>query len=526
MLTDALKAQLRTHLANIRQPVALVASLDASPKAQEMQQLLQDIAALSPQLTLRTDGDAARRPSFRIASVDRDAAIEFAAIPLGHELSSLLLALLQVGGHPPRISEAEADAIRSIRGRHHFETYISLSCQNCPETVQALNIMATLNPAISHSVVDGALFRAEVEELGILSVPTVRLNGADFAQGRLDVAALLELLGKDDAEARRAQIDALPQFDVLVVGAGPAGAAAAVYAARKGIPTGIVAERFGGQVLDTGAIENFISVAHTEGPQLAAAMEAHVRGHDIDVVAGERATRLVPAEQSASGLVEVELANGATLRARSVVLSPGANWRQLGVPGEAEYRTRGVAYCPHCDGPLFRGRAVAVIGGGNSGVEAAIDLAGIASRVTLIEFDRQLRADAVLVRKAQTLANVEIITNAETTAIEGDGARVTGLVCRDRDSGTSRRIAVDGVFIQIGLQPNTGWLQGTVALNRHGEIEIGARGETSVAGVYAAGDATTTPFKQIVVALGSGATAALGAFDHLIRAETPAAIAA
>jgi alkyl hydroperoxide reductase subunit F len=322
------------------------------------------------------------------------------------------------------------------------------------------------------------------------------------------------------------RLDAEEPYDMLVVGGGPAGASAAIYAARKGIRTGVVAERFGGQVLDTMAIENFISVPYTEGPKLAATLEQHVKDYDVDVMHLQRATRLVPAAEP-GGLLTVELANGAALSARSVVLSTGARWRQLGVPGEDRYRNKGVTYCPHCDGPLFKGKRVAVIGGGNSGVEAAIDLAGVTAHVTLLEFDDQLRADDVLQRKLRSLPNVTISVGAMTTEVVGDGSKVTGLRYRDRATGEQHEVALDGVFVQIGLLPNTEWLEGVVELSPRSEVEIDERGATSVPGVFAAGDCTTVPFKQIVIAMGAGSTAALSAFDHLIRSSAPpAAVAA
>ncbi|HEY4560871.1 MAG TPA: alkyl hydroperoxide reductase subunit F, partial [Lysobacter sp.] len=415
--------------------------------------------------------------------------------------------------------------VRDLEGEFRFETYMSLSCQSCPDTVQALNLMSVLNPNIKHVAIDGALFQAEVESRGIMSVPTIFLNGQPFDQGRMTVEQVLAKLDTGTASRAAEQIAKKDAFDVLVVGGGPAGAAAAVYAARKGIRTGVAAERFGGQVLDTMAIENFISMSYTEGPKLAVALEQHVRDYEVDVMNLQRATKLVPASQP-GGLITVELENGASLKSRTVILSTGARWRQMNVPGEEQYRNKGVAYCPHCDGPLFKGKRVAVIGGGNSGVEAAIDLAGIVAHVTLVEFDTKLRADEVLQRKLRSLPNVEIIVNGQTTEVLGDGAKVTGLVVKDRASGQSRTIELEGVFVQIGLLPNTEWLKGSVELSPRGEIAIDERGATSVPGVFAAGDATTVPYKQIVIAMGAGSTAALSAFDHLIRTSAPAEQAA
>ncbi len=408
--------------------------------------------------------------------------------------------------------------MKNLDGDYTFETYFSLSCQNCPDVVQALNLMSVLNPRIRHTAIDGALFQDEVEKRGVMAVPSIFLNSLPFGQGRMSLEQILAKLDTGATERAAEEIAAKKPYDVLVVGGGPAGAAAAIYAARKGIRTGIAAERFGGQVLDTMGIENFISVSHTEGPKMAAELAAHVKDYEVDVMDLQTATRLIPAA-TPGGLATVELQNGATLKARTIVLSPGARWRQMNVPGEAEYRNKGVAYCPHCDGPLFKGKRVAVIGGGNSGVEAAIDLAGLVSHVTLIEFDGQLRADAVLQAKLRSLPNATVIVSAQSTEVHGDGAKVTGLAYKDRTTGEPKTIELEGIFVQIGLVPNTEWLKGAIALSPRGEIEIDARGQTSVPGIFAAGDATTVPYKQIVIAMGEGAKAALSAFDHLIRSE-------
>jgi NADH-dependent peroxiredoxin subunit F len=516
MLDATMKGQLKAYLANVTQPVALVASLDDGAGSAEMLELLEDIAALSDKVSLVRGGDDARKPSFAITRPGTDIAVRFAGLPMGHEFTSLVLALLWVGGHPPKVAPEVIDQIRALDGDYSFETYFSQSCQNCPDVVQALNLMSVVNPRIRHVAIDGALFQAEVEARQVMAVPTVLLNGQPFAQGRMTLEQILSMIDVGASAREAAKIQAREPFDVLVVGGGPAGAAAAVYAARKGIRTGVVAERFGGQVLDTLAIENFISVPHTEGPKLAAGLEQHVKDYDVDVMDLQKAVKLVPAA-APGGLIEVRLESGASLKSRAVVLATGARWRQMNVPGEAQYRNKGVAYCPHCDGPLFKGKRVAVIGGGNSGVEAAIDLAGVVAHVTLIEFDGQLRADAVLQRKLASLANVRVVTSALTTEVHGDGAKVVGLSYKDRDSGALHRLELEGVFVQIGLVPNTEWLKGALALSPRGEIEVDLRGQTSAPGVFAAGDATITPYKQIVIAMGEGAKAALSAFDHLIR---------
>ncbi|VVO64218.1 Alkyl hydroperoxide reductase subunit F [Pseudomonas fluorescens] len=520
MLDANLKTQLKSYLERVTQPIEIVASLDDGAKSREMLELLKDVASLSSQIALLDNGDDARKPSFSINRPGADISLRFAGIPMGHEFTSLVLALLQVGGHPSKASVEVIEQIRSLKGEFNFETYFSLSCQNCPDVVQALNLMAVLNPNIRHVAIDGALFQAEVDERQIMAVPSVYLNGVNFGQGRMGLEEILARIDTSGIERQAEKISAKDAFDVLVVGGGPAGAAAAIYAARKGIRTGVAAERFGGQVLDTMAIENFISVQETEGPKLAVALEEHVKQYDVDIMNLQRADKLVPGKNGE--LNEVRFASGAILKARTVILATGARWREMNVPGEQQYRNKGVAYCPHCDGPLFKGKRVAVIGGGNSGVEAAIDLAGIVSHVTLLEFDVQLRADAVLQRKLHSLPNVTVITHAQTTEVTGDGQKVNGLRYKDRQSDELRTVELEGIFVQIGLLPNTDWLKGTVELSPRGEIIVDARGETSVPGVFAAGDVTTVPYKQIVIAVGEGAKASLSAFDHLIRTSAPA----
>lgn len=515
LLDAATTAQLKTYLGNLRRPIELVASLGEGQKSADTKSLVEEIAALSDKVTARFDGTDARKPSFAIGAVGEDARVRFAGLPLGHEFTSLILALLHVGGHPPKEEADLLDTVRGLEGPLHFETFFSLTCQNCPDVVQALNIMAALNPQVTHVAIDGALFQDEVERRKIMAVPQVFLNGEPFGQGRMDLAQIVAKIDTGAVARAAEKIAAKEPFDVLVVGGGPAGAAAAIYAARKGIRTGVVTERFGGQVLDTMGIENFISVQHTEGPRLVAQLEQHVKDYDVDVMNLQKAVSLKPA--NGDGLATVELESGASLRAKTVILSTGARWRQIGVPGEEEYRNKGVAYCPHCDGPLYKGKRTAVIGGGNSGVEAAIDLAGIVAHVTLIEFDSELRADAVLQTKLRSLPNVTIITSARTTEVTGDGEKVTGLVYRDRTTEEEHRIALEGVFVQIGLVPNTEWLQGALAMTNYGEIEIDSHLATSLPGVFAAGDVTTVPYKQIVIAMGEGSKAALSAFDYLIR---------
>ena len=517
MLDSTIKGQLKAYLEKLQRPIELVATTDASAKSQELLSLLDDIATLSDNVSVRKDGDATYKPSFSVGAQGETGRIHFAGIPMGHEFTSLVLALLHSGGHPPKTAAKVIEQIKAIDGKFHFEVFVSLSCHNCPDVVQAVNLMAALNPNITATMIDGALFQNDVDKRQVMAVPTVFVNGEHFGQGRMTVEEILAKVDTGAAEREAKTLSEKPAYDVLVVGGGPAGAAAAIYAARKGIRTGVVAERFGGQVLDTLAIENFISVKETEGPKLASALEQHVKEYDVDIVNLQRAEQLIPGE-----MIEVKLASGASLKSKSVILATGARWREMNVPGEKEYRGKGVAYCPHCDGPLFKGKRVAVIGGGNSGVEAAIDLAGIVAHVTLIEFDSKLRADAVLQRKLTSLPNVTVITEALTTEVLGDGQKVNALTYKSRQTDDIIKVELEGIFVQIGLLPNTDWLKGTLQLSNRGEIEIDARGQASIPGVFAAGDCTTTPYKQIIVAMGAGATASLGAFDHLIRTSAPA----
>ena len=516
MLDANLKTQLKAYLEKVTQPFEIVASLDDGAKSQELLALLQDIVGLTDKITLKTDGRDVRRPSFALNRLSEDTGVSFAGIPMGHEFTSLVLALLQVGGHPSKLDADTIAQIKSIEGKFEFETYYSLSCQNCPDVVQALNLMAVLNPNIRNVSIDGALFQEEVERRQVMAVPSVYLNGEVFASGRMEVKEILAKIDTGAANRDAEKMNAKDAFDVLIIGGGPAGAAAAIYAARKGIRTGVAAERFGGQVLDTMAIENFISVKETEGPKLVRALEEHVREYDVDIMNLQRASALVPAS-SAGGLHEVKFESGASLKAKTVILSTGARWREMNVPGEQEYRNKGVAYCPHCDGPLFKGKRVAVIGGGNSGVEAAIDLAGIVAHVTLLEFADTLRADAVLQNKLHSLPNVTVIKSAQTTEVKGDGQKVNGLVYKDRTTEELHTVELEGIFVQIGLLPNSDWLKGSVELSRFGEIVVDAKGATNIPGVFAAGDVTTVPYKQIVIAMGEGSKASLSAFDHLIR---------
>jgi NADH-dependent peroxiredoxin subunit F len=522
MITQSMLEKVKQHLQSIKNPVAIEASLDETAASNKLKQLLQALQSSSDKIRLSFDGSDIRKPSFSIrqdAMAGENAleqALSFAAIPLGHEFSSLVLALLWAGAHPPKVAESQLAQIKSLKGSFRFEVYMSLSCHNCPDVVQALSLMALINPAVKTVVIDGALFQGEVDERKIMAVPSIYLNGEFFGSGRMGLSEILAKLDQSLPAEQAIGLSKREAYDLLVIGGGPAGVSAAIYAARKGIRTGLVADRMGGQLNDTMAIENFISLPLTDGPKLSSALEHHLKTYDIDLITMQRVKKLRPTDKG-EGLVQIDLESGAQLEARSLVISTGARWRQLGIPGEERYRNKGVAYCPHCDGPLYKGKRVAVVGGGNSGVEAAIDLAGLASQVTLLEFAPNLKADAVLIEKLSSLHNVEVVTGAMTRAIEGDDGVVSALTYIDQRDGTEHRLALEGVFVQIGLVPNTEWLKGTLELNAQGEIIVDAKGQTSLKGVFAAGDVTTTPFKQIIIAAGDGAKAALGAFDDLIR---------
>ena len=509
-----IKQQLEQYLQMLREPIQLIANLDSGAKAAEMREFLQEVEALSEKVTLtESDNSDARKPSFVIAKAGETHGVRFAAIPLGHEFTSLILALLWTGGHPPKVEDDVIEQIKNLQGDFDFEVYMSLSCHNCPDVVQAVTLMTVFNPNVNATIIDGGMFQDEVEARNIMAVPTTYMNGEMFVSGRILVEEFLSKLDTNADAAAAEKINKKEPFDVLVIGGGPAGASAAIYAARKGIRTGIVAERFGGQVMDTLAIENFISVKATDGPHLVAALEEHVKDYDVDIMPLQRAASL-----KKNGMIEVGLANGGVLKSKSVIIATGARWRKLGVPGEVEYQNKGVAYCPHCDGPLFKGKSVAVIGGGNSGVEAAIDLAGIVGHVTLLQRGDALKADAVLQDKLRSLPNVDILLNAETSEITGENGKVNRLVYTDSTTGESSSVDVEGVFIQIGLVPNTDWLADSgVQLSQYNEIETNSHGATNVDGVFAAGDVTTVPYKQIIIAMGEGANASLGAFDYLIR---------
>ncbi len=514
-LDITIKNQLQDYMTRLVNPIKLLANLDETASSQEMLEMLEEVASLSEKITLNKETDVSKRiPSFEVNRETDVTGITFAGIPSGHEFTSFVLALLQAGGHPLKIDAEKIEQIKNIQGKFHFETYISLSCHNCPDVVQALNAMSIINSNISHVMIDGALFQKEVEDKQIMAVPTIFLNDKPFGQGRME---LDEIVNKIDSSASLKEAEKISKketYDILIVGGGPAGASAAVYSARKGLRTGIVSERFGGQVMDTLGIENFISVKATEGPKLVTALEEHVKEYDVDIMNLQRAKSIQKNDENA--LFEVELENGGKLKSKSVIVATGARWRELNVPGEKEFKGKGVAYCPHCDGPLFKGKHVAVIGGGNSGVEATIDLANIVGHVTLFEFAPELKADDILQKRLYSLPNVDVILNAQTLEVLGTD-KVNSMIYLDRETNEKKTIPLEGVFIQIGLLPNTDFVKNTVDLSKFGEIIIDSHGQSSLKGLFAAGDATTVPYKQIIIAMSEGAKASLGAFDYLIR---------
>lgn len=506
MLDADIKQQLEQYLELMEADVLIKVSEGNDSASRDMAALIDELASMTSKIKVEKIS-LPRTPSFSINRIGEDTGVVFAGIPLGHEFTSLVLALLQVSGRAPKVDDKIIERVKSLRGEYLFETYVSLSCHNCPEVVQALNMMSVLNQNISHTMIDGAVFKDEVESKDIMAVPTVYLNGEFFASGRMDIEEILNKLGSVDISDN----ESYEPYDVLIIGGGPAGASAAIYAARKGIRTGIVAERIGGQVQDTLGIENMISIPYIEGPKLAAGLEENVRNNGVDIMKSKRAKRIEKKD-----LFEVELDNGAVLKSKTVIIATGARWRNVGVPGEAEFRNKGVAYCPHCDGPLFKDKDIAVIGGGNSGIEAAIDLAGIARHVTVLEFMPELKADAVLQKRLYSLPNVTVLKNVQTKEITGKD-KVDGITYIDRATGEETHIGLQGVFVQIGLVPNTDWLGDSVERNRFGEIIIDNHNATNIPGIFAAGDCTNTPYKQIVISMGSGANAALSAFDYLMR---------
>lgn len=517
MLDASALQQVKSYLDRLVNPITLTFAGDASEASEQIRSLLSDLASVSKLITV-ADAPAdlqVRRPSFTISRTGENMGIRFAALPMGHEFSSLILALLQASGYPSKSAPDLLNRVRGLQGDYDFVVYMSLSCHNCPDVVQALNLMAVLNPNVRVTTVDGALFQDEVKERRIMAVPTVFLNGKEFMAGRHELGEIVAKLDEGFVKEQAAKLSAKAPFDVLVMGAGPAGATAAIYAARKGLRTGLLCERPGGQVNETSSIENFTSILSTDGVALGGRFMEHVNHYGVDVMALERAVKV----ERQDGFWQIELASGGHLQTKAMIAATGARWRQLGVPGEKEYQGKGVAYCPHCDGPLFKGKDVVVVGGGNSGVEAAIDLAAICRTVTLLQRGGQLTADEVLVKKLLATTNAKVIYNMTVESLEGNGQLLTGVRYKDKATGEFKILPASGCFIQIGLVPNTDWLKGTVALNDWNEIIINDHGATSAEGIFAGGDCTTSPYKQVVIALGGGATAALGAFDWLIRQQ-------
>lgn len=514
MLENNLKQQLAQYLDMLKTEVTIRLSVSQDENSNKVREFVNEVAELSDKIKVE-EKELAYTPSFELKGNFKHGRIIFAGVPLGHEFASFALAMLQAGGIEPKVDEATKNRIESIESSD-FETIVSLSCHNCPDVVQALNIMAILNPNVNHTMIEGSMYQDIVESRDVLAVPAIFKNGEFLEGGKQTMDTLLDKIagGKsaDDFADKAA-------FDVLIIGGGPAAATAAVYAARKGVSTGLVASDFGGQVVETLGIENIPGFKYTEGPSFMGQMEEQVTALGVDIMTGTLAQNIKESENSSQDLrlIEVELDNGAKLEARSVVIATGARWRLLGIPGETEFRNKGVAYCTHCDGPLFKGKKVAVIGGGNSGIEAAIDLAAMVEHVTVIEFLPELKADQVLQDKLFSLGNVEVIKNAQTTGLYGEN-KLQRLEYLDRETNEEHAIDVEGCFIQVGLVPNTDWLkESDIELTDRGEIIVNPDGSTSLESVYAAGDATNSLFKQIVIAAGSGATAALGAFNYLMR---------
>ena len=506
MLNADLKQQLQQLLGLMEGDVEFRTSIGSDDKSKELKELLDEIAEMSEHITI-VEKELKRTPSFSVSKPDEEAGVTFAGIPLGHEFNSLVLAILQVSGRAPKEKQSIIDQIKGLEGKYNFETYVSLTCQKCPDVVQALNLMSVVNPNITHTMIDGSVFREESED--IMAVPAVFLDGEEFGNGRMTISDILTKLGSTQDAS---EFEGKDPYDVLIIGGGPASGSAAIYTARKGLRTGIVADRIGGQVNDTAGIENFITVKETTGSQFSANLAAHIEEYDIDTMTGIRATNIEKTDQA----IRVTLENNAVLETKTAIISTGASWRKLNIPGEDRLINKGVAFCPHCDGPLFENKDVAVIGGGNSGVEAAIDLAGIVKHVTLFEYSSELKADTVLQDRLRSLSNVDIHTNARTAEVLGED-HVTGISYEDLNSGEMKELSLDGIFVQIGLVPNTSWIGDAVELNNRGEVVIDRNNNTNVPGIFAAGDVTDQKNKQIIISMGAGANAALNAFDYIIR---------
>lgn len=536
LLDSNLTTQLAGLLTKMVNPINLVAYVENDKNSQKVIELLNEVADQSSKITvIKGDKNSAnRKPSFEVLNPQTNVSVSFAGLPLGHEFSSLVLAILQVSGYAPKISDDQRKAILSI-GSHEVTTYMSVTCINCPEVVQSLNTISIINPKVKHIAVEGSAFKDEVDSLGVMSVPAVFENGKMISSGRSSIDELVAILLSQEENSNSSnsnnskvsgdyslaqKMNVKNPYDVILVGGGPAASAAAIYTARKGLKTAMIMDHRGGQVVETESIENHISQTHTTGAKLANDLTNHIAQYDIDVFTPDWATSLDIAEEP-YGLHTINTKSGGSLKAKAVIIATGATWRTLGVPGEDEYRNKGVSFCPHCDGPLFKNKNVVVVGGGNSGVEAAIDLAGVANHVTLIEYMNTLKADQILVNALNNLSNTTVITGAALSSIEGDGTKVIAVRYKDRNASNGENsekiLHTDGVFVQIGLMPNTKWISDKLSLNNRSEIVTDRKGCTSVRGIFAAGDCTDEPYKQIVTAYGSGANAALSAFDYLIR---------
>ncbi len=515
VLTPEILQALKGYTQSMQKQITFVLQTGAHAKRDELVSFLTDIASVSDKLDLveRDTQGALRSPvSFSLEADGEDTGIRFSGIPGGHEFNSLVLAVLHASGTPLKLDDGLKRIVSNVREPLHFEVFISLSCHNCPDVVQALNQFALVNPNISAEMIDGGLYPDLIKARDIQGVPSVYVNGELFANGKVDAATLIDKLIERDASVTQSDnLESLPLQDVTVIGGGPAGVSAAIYSARKGLKVTLIADRLGGQVKDTQGIENLISVPKTTGSELAGALALHLNDYEITLKEHLRVTQVERGD-----IKHVVLSSGETIQTKTLILATGARWRELGVPGEKENIGNGVAYCPHCDGPFFKGKDVAVIGGGNSGIEAALDLAGIVKTVTVFEFMPELKADQVLVDKAEARDNITIIRNAATKQVTAEGGKVNGIEYIDRATDEVHHLPLAGIFVQIGLVPNSQVVEGVVERTKHGEIIIDEKCRTSEPGIYACGDVTTVPYKQIVVAMGEGAKASLAAFEHLL----------
>lgn len=515
MLDSNIIEQLKSVYSSLENEVTLVVAKSTHENQKELIDLASQLASTSDKIIFEESSEASPIPKLTLNYQGKFTGITFLGVPGGHEFTSLVLAILNADGKGKLPDETIISRMKALKGPIDVQTYISLTCENCPEVVQALNLMSLFNPNFKHTMIDGGLVQDEIARLGIQGVPSVMKGDKLLSSGKIGLVDLLSKLEKEFGIDESVKIDPekldLGKFDVVVVGAGPAGASAAIYSARKGLKTAIIAEKVGGQVQDTKGIENLISVPYTEGPQLAAQLFQHISTYDIKLLEHRKVKKVIPGD-----VRKLELESGEFLETKSLIVTTGAKWRELGIPGEKEYLGRGVAFCPHCDGPFYKGKDIAVVGGGNSGVEAAIDLAGIVKSVTVFEFNPTLKADQVLVRKLESLPNVKIISNARTSKVIGDNGKVVGIEYEDRSNGEMKVLDLDGIFVQIGLLPNSGFIKDVVETNRFGEIVVDEKCRTNVAGIYAAGDVTTVPYKQIIIAMGEGAKAGLTSFEDIM----------